>query len=196
MILPRPWFLPWARHGLSVEEFLAATRVELGATAALAQELDALVRPALVMNKLTKVVHRTVRAERLDPDRCTTLCGWAWAKSLRSKSVVAAEVEAAGSLLEQMLLLFLTEPRAVGWRGGWKRGHPFAKLFGALGSEGPLRRLRKMRHHRPHIVQHNSQCTSFNVALYSTTCNTLAGTPVTKAPGIEVQREAYGDPTR
>ena len=63
----------------ALEHFLSSVQVEVGSTASLAQELDALVRPTLVLNKQTRVAHRALRTERLDPEVCTTMCGWKWA---------------------------------------------------------------------------------------------------------------------
>ena len=82
----------------AIEAFMTSAQIEIGGVASLAKELDALVRPTLVLNKQTRVVHRAVRTERLDPDLCTTLCGWHWARSNRSRPVSLDEANLAGAL--------------------------------------------------------------------------------------------------
>ena len=82
----------------AVESFLAAVRTEMGSIGDLAKELDALVRPTLVLNTKTRMVHRALRAERLDPESCATPCGWKWALTTRSRPVTAEEVVNAGEL--------------------------------------------------------------------------------------------------
>ena len=48
----------------ALEQFLSTARVEIGSVSALAHELDALVRPTLVLNTQTRVAHRALRTER------------------------------------------------------------------------------------------------------------------------------------
>ena len=98
----------------ALEQFLAAAQVEIGSVSILAQELDALVRPALVLNTQTRVAHRALRTERLDPDLCTTFCGWKWARSSRSRAITQAERDAAGPLWSMC-------PRCAGGQVG--QGH-------------------------------------------------------------------------
>ena len=81
-----------------VEAFLASVQAEAGATSALAHELDSLVRPTLVLNKQTRVVHRATRTAWLDPDVASTSCGWHWARSGRVRPIVPDEMEQAGAL--------------------------------------------------------------------------------------------------
>ena len=82
----------------AVENFLAAVRTEMGSIGDLAKELDALVRPTLVLNTKTRMVHRALRAERLDPASCATPCGWKWALTTRSRPLTAEEVANAGDV--------------------------------------------------------------------------------------------------
>ena len=82
----------------ALEDFALSVQRDLGTTAALAQELDHLVRPAFVLNTQTKVAHRSLRTERLDPESASTLCGWRWARSNRSRPLSQTEHERAGEL--------------------------------------------------------------------------------------------------
>ena len=80
----------------SVEEFLAAVRTEMGEVSCLARELDALVRPTLVLNRRRRVAHRAIWNR--DPDLCRANCGWKWAYAPDARPITQEEVEAAGSL--------------------------------------------------------------------------------------------------
>ena len=80
----------------ALELFASSAGREIGDVSALARELDCLVRPAVVLNTQTRVLHRAVRAERLDPRTSSTFCGWQWALSTRSRPMGPEEVEEAG----------------------------------------------------------------------------------------------------
>ena len=82
----------------ALEVFAASAQRDVADAQALARELDQLVRPTLVLNKITRVVHRALRTERLDPEMASTWCGWKWAKSTRSRPVGPDEVDLAGGL--------------------------------------------------------------------------------------------------
>ena len=88
------------RSGLppSIVEFLASVRSELCDVSSLVRELDALVRPTLVLNRKTGVVHRIVRTERLDPELWSTCCGWRWSRSAVARPIGQDDVEQAGDL--------------------------------------------------------------------------------------------------
>ena len=82
----------------ALEDFALSVQRDLGTTAALAHELDHLVRPASVLNTQTKVVHKALRTERLDPESASTLCGWRWARSNRSRPLSQTEYDRAEEL--------------------------------------------------------------------------------------------------
>ena len=89
----------------AVEAFLGTIREELSGTSRLCIELDGLVRPEFVLSLVpqrgqgkTRMVHKAVRCERLDPDACSTICGWRWGRSAHAKPALAAEMAEAGEL--------------------------------------------------------------------------------------------------
>ena len=92
----------------AVESFLESIQGELSKTSQLCIELDGLVRPAFVLNLVpqrgrgnVRTVHKAIRTERLDPDACSTPCGWRWGRSDHARPVLAGEFEQAGDLWHQ-----------------------------------------------------------------------------------------------
>ena len=81
---------------VALEEFAAEARKDLGQTRALVTELDRLIRPELVLNTSSGVLHRAVRPNLADPLATTTKCGWRWAKSPLGRPALDEEVGLAG----------------------------------------------------------------------------------------------------
>ena len=105
----------------AVESFLSSVQGELGRTSQLCIELDGLVRPEFVLNLapqrgrgIARTVHKAVRVERLDPDLCTTSCGWKWGRSGHARPVLAAELEQAGDMWHKCPRCFPAEAQAGG----------------------------------------------------------------------------------